>query len=152
MQDYSTEPLDRRDEMFEAIRQFSAVIRKAGAKPALFMTWARAYRPGDQDAVAGAYLSIGHEIGATVVPVGVAWSRAREEDPKLSLYQWDGSHPTAEGSYLAACCFDVALLGADPRGLTPPMMINADTAQLLQRVAWETSRPIHVPATAPLSH
>ncbi|HEY7090100.1 MAG TPA: hypothetical protein VH518_18530 [Tepidisphaeraceae bacterium] len=149
LQDYSTQPLKHPDEMAEAIRNFDRAIKAAGAKTALFMTWARESGPEDQPQIAAEYLSLGNELGATVVPVGLAWQRAREEMRDQELYRFDGSHPTAEGTYLAACCFQVALLHGDPRGLTaplideqglPPRRLRDDHAALLQRIAWETAR------------
>jgi hypothetical protein len=150
LQDYSTQPLKHRESMAEAVREFDRVIKQSGGKPALFMTWARESSPEDQQQIAGAYMSLALELGARLVPVGIAWQRAREQMPDQELYRFDGSHPTAEGTYLAACCFDVALLHDDPRGLPAPAIdeqglprrqLREDHAALLQRIAWETARP-----------
>jgi len=37
------------------------------------MTWARQLAPESQQAITDAYTSIGRDLGATVVPVGVVW-------------------------------------------------------------------------------
>ncbi len=60
------------ERMHENIRLFDRAIRDAGAKTALYMTWARRNAPESQRVITEAYESIGRELSATVVPVGVA--------------------------------------------------------------------------------
>ena len=42
---------------------------------------------------------------ALLSPVGAVWKYLRNNNPGISLYQSDESHPTLAGSYAAACCF-----------------------------------------------
>lgn len=51
------------------------------------------------------YGQIAQELDAPVAPVGTAWSTALQANPRLSLWQDDGSHPSEQGTYLAACVF-----------------------------------------------
>ena len=103
---------------------FSAAAHDAGAKPAFYETWARA--DGDavyaeawsggtpsamQDGLLAAYESAAADGGGVVVPVGEAWRAVREAHPSIALFQSDGSHPTAAGTYLAACVFYDTLAG-----------------------------------------
>jgi hypothetical protein len=94
--------------------------------------------------------------------VGEAWRRARNdpagtsalERANASLFVADGSHPSAAGTYLAACVFDATLYGKSPVGLPPVSRrtedeprpgppagaprdtLPSDLARELQRVAW----------------
>ena len=65
--------------------------------------------------LAGAYQRIGDEVGALVAPAGLAFSRALKERPGLQLNQDDG-HPTAAGTYLAACVLYGAIYRRSPVG------------------------------------
>ena len=64
-----------------------------------------------------AYDQLARAIGATVVPVGDAWLQMMTARPDLALYQDDGSHPTAIGTYLAACVFHNLLHNQSAIGL-----------------------------------
>lgn len=91
-----------------------------------------------QDAIEAGYLEVASEIGVAVAPVGVAWQRALEQHPELALWQRDGSHPSPEGTYLAACAFYATLLGASPEGASYLAGLPEETARFLQAVAAET--------------
>src|ERR1041384_8303233 len=73
LQEQSTLPLKNPLRMHENIRLFDQAIKAAGAKTALYLTWARQNAPETQPAITDAYTSIGEELGATVIPAGVAW-------------------------------------------------------------------------------
>jgi len=105
LQEQSTLPVKNAARMHENIRLFDPVIRDSGAKTALYLTWARQQVPESQKAITDAYASIGREIGATVIPVGVAWQKFLAKHQQPILHDKDKSHPTLAGSYLAACVF-----------------------------------------------
>src|SRR5687768_3888127 len=114
LQEQSTLPVKNATRMHENVRLFDEVIRAAEAKTALYMTWARRHAPETQRAITEAYESIGREIGAGVVPVGLAWQGflARYESPVL--HDKDKSHPTLAGSYLAAFVVYAAMFAGGP--------------------------------------
>jgi hypothetical protein len=125
--------------MHENIRLFDEVIRASGAKAALYLTWARRHAPETQAAITNAYTSIGRELGATIVPAGVAWERflSRHESPVL--HDKDGSHPTLAGSYLAAAVFCAVLFGEDSLESLPAVDgLEAREARVLEQVVGET--------------
>lgn len=72
---------------------------------------------------------------AMVSPVGRAWSYVRENHPAINLYNADQSHPSAEGTYLAACTFYASLFRQSPVGSTYYGGLSAATAGILQNAA-----------------
>lgn len=105
LQEQSTLPAKSPARMADSVRDMSALIGEAGARTVLYMTWARADAPETQQAINQAYADCGQQVGATVVPAGMAWQRCLAQAPHIVLYDKDGSHPTLAGSYLAACAF-----------------------------------------------
>jgi hypothetical protein len=141
LQEQSTLPVKNAERMHENVRLFDEAIRNAGAKTVLYMTWARLNAPDSQKAITGAYRSIGAELGAMVVPVGVAWQTFLHKHETPVLHDRDGSHPTLAGSYLAACVFFAKLFGENPvgRGGITSSLSDADRA-VLEKTAWQVCR------------
>jgi hypothetical protein len=139
LQEQSTLPIKNAKRMHENVRLFDELITAAGSKTVLYLTWARANAPESQQTITEAYMSIGKESGATVVPVGVAWERFLRDHSTPVLHDRDQSHPSVAGSYLAACVFLAALFKGRPRkalgdvaGLDPKYEVD------LQDAAWRT--------------
>lgn len=151
-----------------------------GAQTMFLMTWGR--RAGDdtnpeifpdyltmQAALADGYTTYVAEASADgtqawIAPAGLAWQAVYEDvvagggdptDPMTAfggLYVDDGSHPSARGTYLAACVIYASVTGDSPEGLTAPEAVP--DAAYLQSVAaevvlsgegfdyiWETTGP-----------
>jgi len=139
LQEQSTLPIKNAKRFHENVRLFDEAVRASGARTALYLTWARRHAPETQRALTDAYTAIGAELGALVVPVGVAWERVCATPGAPDLYDADGSHPSAAGSYLAACTFFAALFGKSPVGA--PVHgggVASDEAALLQDAAWRS--------------
>jgi hypothetical protein len=84
------------------------------------------------------YVSAGNEVGALVIPVGLAFAEAYRQQPDIKLYKdYDGSHPDLIGTYLAACTVYASLYGKSPVGNTYDYYgkIDRETAAFLQKVA-----------------
>lgn len=142
LQEQSTLPIKNADRMHENVRLFDERIQAAGAKTALYMTWARQNAPDTQQAITDAYTSIGRELSATVVPVGIAWQRFLSKNDSPVLHDRDKSHPTLAGTYLAACVFLGVLLRENPVGVEGAVAgLSANDRQLLQKAAWDASMP-----------
>jgi hypothetical protein len=136
LQEQSTLPVKNAARMAENVRLFAEPIRAAGAKMVLYMTWARRHAPEAQQAITAAYQSIGTELGALVVPVGLAWQRFLAAHDAPPLHDRDESHPTLAGTYLAACVFLATLFGQNPVGIeTGPATLSADERRLLAETA-----------------
>ena len=97
-------------------RLFNADIERAGAKTVMTLTWSRKAAPESQADLNFAYDSVARELGAILVPAGPAWQQARRENI-AELYQSDGSHPSAAGSYLLACVLVNKLVKANAADL-----------------------------------
>ena len=131
--------------MHENVRLFDVAIKAAGAKTVLFMTWARRHAPESQQAITDAYTTIAAELGADVIPAGVAWQRVLEQPKHPVLHDRDGSHTTFAGSYLAACCGFAVLFGDDPVGLPSPRQLSQPETAMLQRAAADAVRTHSAP-------
>lgn len=113
-------------------------IRKNGAEPVFFMSWAYADRPEMTSELAEAYTRAGNEHKALVIPAGLAFARAIAKRPDINLYAPDKRHPTVLGTYLAACTTYASLFNKSPVGLAYSAGIDPAIATFLQGVAWET--------------
>jgi len=139
LQDQSQAPLLKRDSMFDHAKKFDAEIKKQGAKTLLYMTWALQNKPEDQAAISKAYLDLAAELKSQIAPVGNAWEAALNADKKLVLHTGDKKHPTATGTYLAACVFYATIYGKSPEGLPGSIgKLTDEEARPLQVIAWKT--------------
>jgi hypothetical protein len=124
------------------VRLFDGAIRAVGSKTALYLTWARRHAPEAQAAISDAYTSVGRELEATVVPVGVAWQTFLSKHDRPVLHDRDGSHPTLAGSYLASCVFLAALFGESPMGVAVAVEgLSPADAKLLEQAAESVVKP-----------
>ena len=139
LQEQSTLPVKNRERYHENVRLFATEVAKHPARLALYLTWER-QGAGTQARINEAVETIATEVNARVVPVGPAWQRAMQERPDIPLYLDDGSHPTAEGVYLAACVFVGALFDRRPIGSTvsDALGLEREIAENLQSIARDT--------------
>ncbi len=117
LQDHSRRAIDAPDSLLYFGKLLADLAEDQGAKVFLYMTWAREYDPYMQGPIAEQYIKLEKETGATIVPAGLAWQRARELRPGFPLYDEDQSHPSPLGTYLTACVFYKVLTGKSPLGL-----------------------------------
>lgn len=116
------------------------LVRKTGAEPVFYLTWARKHKPEMQKGLTSTYMQAGLANKALVAPVGIAWQKALAADPKLVLHTKDKSHPTPQGSYLAACTFFATILRRDPTGLPGKIVVEEKTKKGIVR---------HIPCQLP---
>jgi hypothetical protein len=141
-------PLARDESMFPSIRQLNNLVEEQGGETILFLTWG--YRDGLPEAglrdykamqaeVAASYQNIADELNVRVAPVGIAWKKALERDPKLELWMADGSHPSPLGSFLTANVLYAVIFNESP--LNIPYVgdgIGEDIASLINQITAET--------------
>jgi hypothetical protein len=138
LQEQSTLPVKNAQRMAENVRLFDHTIKQAGCKTVLYMTWARQHAPESQQAITDAYNSVGKEVGAIVVPVGLAWQKFTSNHDQPSLYDRDQSHPSLAGSYFAACVFLAAVLKINPVGIVAGGAgLDEEDRKALQAAAWK---------------
>lgn len=137
----------RWQQMYPAARDLVAKIRGLGITPIFFDTWAHRdgldeYGPNDyqsmQQQIDSAYLGIAQELNVSVAPVGSTWLTAMKQHPELELWKDDGTHPSEEGTYLAACVFYAVIFHESSAGLTYYANLSEETAQMLQTIASKT--------------
>lgn len=141
-----------------AAAKWAEEIARAGARPVFYLTWAKKVAPEDQALLNEAYSRAARAGAGVLAPVGIAWDQVRQQAPAIELFVEDGSHPSAAGSYLAACTLVAAIFGRNPQGLptrvtgTPVNLetalpergksavlvdLPADQARTLQAAAWK---------------
>ena len=136
-----------------AAKGLCEAIRKQGGKPCFFMTWGR--RDGDKrntqvypdfstmhGKISGAYEKAAEENRALLAPVGRAFAVVHGQDKALfrKLYKSDGSHPSSEGGYLAACVLWGTLTGKDPSSIRWNGSLNSRQAKVLRAAAAKAVR------------
>jgi hypothetical protein len=141
LQEQSVTPVSSPLTFYQAVRDFSGAIAANGASTVLLMTW---QRPDEATAgvtterLASAYEQAGRLTGATVAPAGLAFAASLAERPDLALNASDG-HPTAYGTYLAACVLYGTLFGKTPVGnVAAEPSLPGDVQAYLQKVAART--------------
>jgi len=153
------------DEFFRPYaNRWSGEIRKTGAVPVFYLTWAPRDAPEDQVRLNFAYIRAAREGHAVVGPAGMAWSQVRREHPAIELFYKAGSHPSSAGTYLVACSIYSAIFNRTPVGLpskivghpvnleTEKVEVNKtvslaeltdDEAAILQSAAWAAQQDMH---------
>ena len=126
------------DTFHEYAEKHSKTIIEQGTRPVLLMTWAYEDRPDMTAALAEQYTIAGNNNQILVIPAGLAFARAREQQPDIELYQPDKRHPSLLGTYLAALTSYAAIYKQSPVGGKAINGVPAETATFLQQVAWET--------------
>ena len=120
--------------------------------PVFFMTWgwengapvsclsfpSMCTYEGMQQNLREGYIQLATDNDAYTAPVGMAWKRVRDDHPAIDLYQADGNHPTAEGSYLAACVFYCTVFKQSCVGAPFIAALPQATATILQDIASST--------------
>ena len=133
--------------LFEsAVRKHAESIRQAGGEVALYLTPAyvspnKKRRPGMLRDTESLYTKVGNEIGALVIPVGLAFEESYRRRPNLQLHRaYDGTHPSLLGTYLAAATVFAALYSQSPIGNPYDYFgaIDSETTLFLQQVAHDT--------------
>ena len=140
-----------RTETFPYAKILADSIRSTNscAKPLFYMTWGR--KNGDarncqfvpwvctyegmDDSLASRYTYMANVNEGMISPVGRVWRHIRANNPAIELYDTDGSHPSAAGSYLAMCAFYTTIFHKDPTAITFNYTVKAADAQIIRAAA-----------------
>jgi hypothetical protein len=152
LQGGSAEPLSaaRRARFRETAIAFNKIIIERGGKTALYLNHVyvsphKDAKPENIDLTADLNISVGNEIGALVIPVGLAFEEAYRRRPGIKLHKEDGTHPDLIGTYLAACTVYASVYGKSPVGNKYDYFgkIDREMATFLQQVAADTVKKFY---------
>lgn len=124
----------------ETVARDSAIARRHGAEPILFMSWAYQDAPEMTASLADAYLKAASANALRVVPAGLAFARSLAQRPDIVLHAPDKRHPSLAGTYLAAATVMACVYRISPVGNRYTAGLAPDVAAHLQAVAADTVR------------
>jgi hypothetical protein len=127
----------------EFAKKHSDTVRKHGAEPILFMSWAYADMPEMTEQLADAYVKVGNANNAMVIPAGLAFAKSIAVRPDLNLYVPDKRHPSLMGTYLAANVVYASLFKKSPIGNGYAAGLDTAVVKHLQTVAWDTVKEFY---------
>ncbi len=138
---------ESRANMREYALKLAEPIRKAGARPALYMVWPGRNRLAWFDEVRTSYELTAQDVGGMLIPAGEAWRSVWRRDPDFPLYRRDGEHPSPSGSFLVALSVFGMLYSRSPVGLPASVRLRSgsvaqvppEAATLLQESAAEAN-------------
>ncbi|HAW53190.1 MAG TPA: hypothetical protein DCX54_12830 [Flavobacteriales bacterium] len=81
------------------------------------------------------YIMMADSNDESISPVGAVWRYIRQNYPGINLYQADESHPSAAGSYAAACSFYTAIFKKDPTLSSYAYTLNSTDAASIRNAA-----------------
>lgn len=142
----------RQSQMFPAARRLAQEIRSSRAAVVFFPTWGRKEGWPEngmpdyvsmQAQISLGYRQIAREVKAIVAPVDIAWAGIARQHPEITLWQADGSHPTLQGTFLAAAVLVRTLCRTmpDARRLAVPLP-PSQVSLLLQAAEKAASLPV----------
>ena len=114
LQEQSTRPMNNRDLFLQYATLLDAKVKKDSASTVLYMTWPEKATPGDINSLSSAYVYVGQQIHAPVVPVGLVWESVINTYPQLNLYYTDDKHPGLAGTFLISCTLYYSLFNKNP--------------------------------------
>ncbi len=147
IQEQSAVPSDpelARSVMFPAANGFANDALVADATLVLFETWGHLSGFADtghsnynsmQNAINATYAELSELLDAPVAPAGEAWQASLNGGTGTRLHQADKSHPTIEGSYLAALVIASTITGVSPSEMTFDPGLPEGVASLLRTYA-----------------
>jgi hypothetical protein len=147
IQEQSAVPSDldlAREEMYPPAISFSSKATATGATLVLFETWG--HLSGFPQIGHDTYNSMQNEINSTyqelselldrpLAPAGEAWQISLNSARGIRLHDADKSHPTLEGSYLAALVIAATITGESPEDMTADLGVPTAVANLLREYA-----------------
>lgn len=129
-------------DFYDAVRNLTERIQALGAKPILYATWGRkeGAAPLAQNGwtnesmtwrLAAAYQAIGDEVCAPISYAGLAFYDVYTHHREIELYDADGSHPSYEGSYLAAATLFARIFDTYPDMVAYHGELSPEVAEVL---------------------
>jgi hypothetical protein len=117
LQGHSMETIEEKEEFLKYSKKLSDLVKASGAKPYLYVTWARQKVPQYQETITETYKQASAQNDCDLILVGEAWKLARTLRPDIQLFMLDGSHQSDLGSFLTALVFVGNFSGEIPKNL-----------------------------------
>jgi hypothetical protein len=136
IQGHSMEAIEKQDEFLNYSKKLSDLVKASGAKPYLYVTWARQKVPQYQETITETYRLASRQNDCGLIMVGEAWKLARTLRPDIQLFTMDGSHQSDLGAYLTALVFVGNLSGEIPKSFPSSYQIQ-DTNGEQVMLLWE---------------
>jgi len=125
-------------------------IKANGSEAALYMIHAyvephQSFDPNLIRVIEKMYVTAGNKNQTLVIPVGLAFENAYEQQPDITLHHLDGTHPALLGTYLAACTVFASVFNESPVGLNYDYngLVDPSDKLFLQEIAESTVRTFH---------
>jgi hypothetical protein len=134
----------RKQSTIPAIKALQQQLISPDTQTILYATWGReqgwpegGFRDYQamQKALNQGYAELAQATQSQIAPVGRAWQSLQQQTPPIHLWDRDGVHPNAAGSYLAACVFYATIFGESPVGLSYHAQLTPAEALILQQTA-----------------
>ena len=145
LQGHSTAMLsdEHRHQFNAAALKHRQTARRHGVMVALYMTpgYVAPHAQADDEMpaeVSQGYIAAGQALGVPVIPVGLAFAEAYRQRPSLKLHMdYDGTHPSVAGTYLAACVVARSIYGVSLDDVTYDAFgeVSLADARFLQEIA-----------------
>ena len=117
LQGHSMETIEKKEDFLNYSKKLSDLAKAFGAKPYLYITWAREKVPQYQETITATYKQASEENDCELIMVGEAWKLARTLRPDIPLFLLDGSHQSDLGAFLTALVFVGNFSGEIPKNL-----------------------------------
>jgi|FLOH01.1.fsa_nt_gi hypothetical protein len=88
-----------------------------------------------QDSLTTEYLRLVDTLSCILAPTGVAWKQSITNGDPVELFDFDESHPSLAGSYLAACVYYAIMFQKSPEGISYFGGLSQTEALYLQQIA-----------------
>lgn len=125
LQNQSLSTLNNQKDFMEYGKKLINLVKETGAKPLLYITWAREFNPLMQKTITATYKKLAATAGIDYAPVGPDWQKVRQLRPDLQLFDPDGSHPSPIGTYLIASVLYHTITGK-PTAPIPERLVIKD--------------------------
>ena len=146
IQEQSSRPATDPALFYDGARALDKLIKENGAKTVLYATWG--YQTGNANLdkngltnetmtwkLAAAYTAISEELDALIAYAGLAFFDV-SSNTDVNLYDADQTHPSKEGSYLAALTIFSTIFGESPIGNTYTAGLSDAYVSILQQAAY----------------
>ena len=137
---------DNRKEFSYFVKKHVETIRANNSQAALYMTHAyvkphKDFMDNQIKIIEETYTKVGNDNQVLVIPVGLAFDLAYQEQPSIKLHRPDATHPSLLGTYLAACTVFSSIYGKTPIGLKYDYYgaINEKDKMFLQATAFKAT-------------